>query len=68
MDKAVRVINRLKYQVKKLIESNSHRVVTPHTRYKTSGIYMIYINHFTNDNVVPIYIGQSKDIQMFSAK
>ncbi|GGA74899.1 GIY-YIG nuclease family protein [Ornithinibacillus halotolerans] len=63
MDKAVRVINKLKYQVKQLIESNSHREVTPQTKYKTSGIYMIYIDNFTNDRVVPVYIGQSKDIQ-----
>ena len=63
MDKTVRVVNKLKYQVKQLIEPNSHREVTPHTKYKTSGIYMIYIDNFTNDKVVPIYIGQSKDIQ-----
>ncbi|WP_368901884.1 excinuclease ABC subunit C [Oceanobacillus oncorhynchi] len=63
MDKAARVINRLKYQVKQLIECNSHREVTPQTKYETSGIYMIYIDSFNNDKVVPIYIGQSKDIQ-----
>ena len=63
MDKTVRVVNKLKYQVKQLIEPNSHREVTPHTKYKTSGIHMIYIDNFTNDKVVPIYIGQSKDIQ-----
>lgn len=56
-------INRLKYQVKELIKDNLHRRVTSHTKYKISGIYMIYIDNFTNDKVVPVYIGQSKDIQ-----
>lgn len=63
MSNSVRDIDKLKYQVKEIIEVNSHKEVTPQTKYKTSGIYMIYIDNFTNDRVVPIYIGQSKDIQ-----
>ncbi|PGE68195.1 excinuclease ABC subunit C [Bacillus toyonensis] len=56
-------IDNVKEQVKRLIQDNSYREVTPETRYKVSGIYMIYIDNFSNDKVVPIYIGQSKDIQ-----
>ncbi|KRG13035.1 hypothetical protein ACA30_17210, partial [Virgibacillus soli] len=63
MSNSARDIDRLKYHVKQLIKDNSHREVTPQTKYKTSGIYMIYIENFTDDKVVPIYIGQSKDIQ-----
>ncbi|MGM0939892.1 MAG: hypothetical protein ACQEWU_02810 [Bacillota bacterium] len=63
MSNGLRDINELNHQIKKLIDGNSHREVTPQTKYKTSGIYMIYIDNFTNDKVVPIYIGQSKDIQ-----
>ncbi|UOQ84613.1 excinuclease ABC subunit C [Gracilibacillus salinarum] len=59
----VRDINQLKDQVEKNIEDNSHREVTPQTQYNVSGIYMIYIDDFKNDKVVPIYIGQSKDVQ-----
>ncbi|WP_405098596.1 GIY-YIG nuclease family protein [Oceanobacillus sp. FSL H7-0719] len=63
MSNRVKDINQFKHQVKELIKDNPHKKVTPHTKYKISGIYMIYIDHFTNEEVVPIYIGQSKDIQ-----
>lgn len=56
-------IDNVKEQVQRFIQDNSYREVTPGTKYKVSGIYMIYIDYFSNDKVVPIYIGQSKDIQ-----
>lgn len=63
MDYNVNPINEIKQKVKKLIQDNLHREVSPETKHKVSGIYMIYIDHFTSNNIVPIYIGQSKDIQ-----
>ncbi|QUW23612.1 excinuclease ABC subunit C [Sporosarcina sp. Marseille-Q4063] len=63
MGNCVRDINELKQQVKQLIVENNHKEVTLQTKYKSSGIYMIYIDNFTDDKVVPIYIGQSIDIQ-----
>jgi adenylate kinase family enzyme len=63
MDSNVREINKIKYQVKQLIKDNLYREVTPETKHSISGIYMIYIDHFTSEKVVPIYIGQAKDIQ-----
>ncbi|HHT7061361.1 TPA: excinuclease ABC subunit C [Bacillus cereus] len=56
-------IDNVREQVKQFIQDNSYREVTPDTKYKVSGIYMIYIDNLSNDKVVPIYIGQSKDIQ-----
>ncbi|MCR8848352.1 excinuclease ABC subunit C [Rossellomorea sp. SC111] len=56
-------INDVKSMVNKLIEDHSGREITPNTNYNTSGIYMIYIDNFTSDKIVPIYIGQSKDVQ-----
>jgi hypothetical protein len=48
MDKTVQTIDDIKYHVKQLIQKNLHREVTPATKYKKSGIYMFYIDHFTN--------------------
>jgi hypothetical protein len=53
----------VRQQVKQLILDNSYREVTPYTEYNISGIYMIYIDEFTSDKIIPIYIGQAKDIQ-----
>jgi hypothetical protein len=63
MDKNIKDIDDIKTQVRQLIQENSHKEVTPETKYNIPGIYMIYIDNFTNDKIVPIYIGQSKNIQ-----
>lgn len=63
MSSSLRDINELKHKVKEIIKANSHREVTSQTKYKVSGVYMIYIDKFTKDKVIPVYIGQSKDIQ-----
>lgn len=56
-------IDDVKTEVRQLIADNSYREVTSETKLNASGIYMIYINNFSNDSIVPIYIGQSKNIQ-----
>ncbi|MBS4223846.1 excinuclease ABC subunit C [Lederbergia citrea] len=56
-------ISDVKGIVNQLIEEHSDREITSETKYNTSGIYMIYIDHLTSDKIVPIYIGQSKDVQ-----
>jgi hypothetical protein len=56
-------ISDVKSIVNQLIEEHSDREITSKTNYNTSGIYMIYINNFNSGNMVPIYIGQSKDVQ-----
>src|SRR5690625_1220024 len=55
--------HEIKQQAQQLIRTHQHREVTATTNYKTAGIYMIYVNHFVDDQFVPIYIGQAKDIQ-----
>jgi hypothetical protein len=57
------IFNNVKKIVKQLIQENIYREVTSETKLKISGIYMIYIDNFTSENIVPIYIGQAKDIQ-----
>ena len=37
--------------------------VLPTTKIKKSGIYMIYIDCFEDEKIIPIYIGKSTDIQ-----
>ena len=56
-------IDDIKKQVKQLIQDNLYREVTPETNLKVSGIYMIYIDNFSSEKIVPIYIGQAKNIQ-----
>ena len=63
MDNNVKKIDNIKYQVQQLIQYNLHREVTPETKHNISGIYMIYIDNFTSEKIVPIYIGQAKNIQ-----
>ncbi|ADU32520.1 hypothetical protein [Evansella cellulosilytica] len=63
MDNGGRTIDNIKSQVRHLLQENLYREVTPETKHNISGIYMIYIDHFTSEEIVPIYIGQAKDIQ-----
>ena len=63
MDTNVIQFENIKYQVEQLIQENLYREVTPETKHHISGIYMIYIDHFTSKKIVPFYIGQSTDIQ-----
>lgn len=37
--------------------------VLPTTKIRKSGIYMIYVDCFDDEKIIPIYIGQSTDIQ-----
>lgn len=56
-------IEDVKLQFHHLIQKNSAKEVTTETKYKISGIYMIYINNFSSDTIIPMYIGRSEDIQ-----
>ncbi|GIN88447.1 hypothetical protein J6TS2_48330 [Heyndrickxia sporothermodurans] len=63
MENAVKKMDFIRNQVKQLIQENLYREVTPKTKHNISGIYMIYIDNFTSEKIIPIYIGQAKDIQ-----
>ena len=41
----------------------SNEEILPTTKIKKSGIYMIYINCFDDEKIIPIYIGQALDVQ-----
>lgn len=63
MENYVKKIDNITYQVQHLIQDNLYREVTSETKHTISGIYMIYIDNFTSDKFVPIYIGKSNNIQ-----
>lgn len=53
-------------EIKSLVQNTikqNKTFVTPTTNWKISGIYMIYIDANYDDEVLPIYIGKSKNIQ-----
>ncbi|HDR7612510.1 TPA: GIY-YIG nuclease family protein [Bacillus mycoides] len=63
MNNNMKKIDNIKFQAKQLIQDNLYREVTPETKHNISGIYMIYVDNFTSEKIVPIYIGQSVNIQ-----
>lgn len=52
----------IKNAVLETIRASAEEVL-PTTKIKKSGIYMIYVDCFDDEKVIPIYIGQSNDIQ-----
>ena len=65
MDKGIVIFKKTKEKTIDIIESlkSSSYEVTQNSKNKTPGIYMIYIDGFESNNVLPIYIGKSIDIQ-----
>ena len=57
------MISDIKEKVIKYIRDNPYLEVNRQTKCKASGIYMIYIDDFSDDKIVPIYIGQTSDFQ-----
>ncbi|MFA9424477.1 MAG: GIY-YIG nuclease family protein, partial [Sedimentibacter sp.] len=45
------------------IKVNSCMEITNQTDYKNAGIYMIYIDNFSDEKIIPFYIGQTKNFQ-----
>lgn len=65
MDKGIVIFKKTKEKIIDIIESlkSSSYEVTQNSKNKTTGIYMIYIDGFESNEVLPIYIGKSIDIQ-----
>lgn len=53
------MIKELKKQIENIIKNNADKEITCETNNKDIGIYMIYINNFDDDKILPIYIGQT---------
>lgn len=53
------MFKQIKNKVKKIIDSNNNIEVKYNTNNKDKGIYMLYIDNFDDDKIIPIYIGQT---------
>ena len=53
----------IKAEVRAIFSSEKYKEVTRLTNYKLSGVYIIYIDCDNDNLVLPIYIGQSRNIQ-----
>ena len=51
----------LKEKIMNLIKEKNE--ITPKTKYKIGGIYMLYIDNFEDDKIIPFYIGKTHDFQ-----
>ena len=61
MDIITEEFKRLKNEVKELIKNKFE--VKSDTKITVAGIYMIYLDHFDDNRIIPIYIGRSNNIQ-----
>lgn len=57
------MISQIRYQVQLLITQNKHREVNRDSQHKRAGVYMIYIDNFDSETIIPFYIGQTKNFQ-----
>lgn len=53
------MFEKIKNKVKKIIKDRNVEEINNNTDSKNIGIYMIYIDNFNDDKVIPIYIGQT---------
>lgn len=53
------MFEKIKNKVKKIIKDRNVEEINNNTDNKNIGIYMIYIDNFNDDKVIPIYIGQT---------
>lgn len=53
------MFEKIKNTVKKIIKDRNVEEINNNTDSKNIGIYMIYIDNFNDDKVIPIYIGQT---------
>lgn len=57
------MFNTIRMAVLNLVEEHRENEVTSQTSIKHNGIYMLYVDNFDDDRVVPFYIGQSVNLQ-----
>lgn len=57
------MFENIKEKILQLIELHKTKELTNNTRYNESGIYLIYIDNFDDDSIIPFYIGQTTDFQ-----
>ena len=53
------MFEEIKNEIIKIVRSNNYIEINNHSNNKNIGIYMIYIDNFNDDKIIPIYIGQT---------
>lgn len=59
----LRTVDSLKEEILALVRASNDLEVTRSTSNGAAGIYMIYVDDFSDELVIPIYIGQTKNFQ-----
>ena len=53
------MFEEIKNEVKKIIIKNNNKEINNNSNNKNIGVYMIYIDNFNDDKIIPFYIGQT---------
>jgi len=60
---SILTFDKIRTDVLHIIEQNKVNEITRHSNVHESGVYMIYVDNFTDDTIIPFYIGQTTDFQ-----
>lgn len=53
------MFEKIRNEVKEVIKNSNNNEINNNSNNKNIGIYMIYIDNFNDDKIIPIYIGQT---------
>lgn len=57
------MFDKIRAQVQYMIEQHKANEVTRDSNFNNAGIYMLYVDCFTDEKIIPFYIGQTHDFQ-----
>lgn len=57
------MIEEIRREVLSIIEHNKANEITRHSNVRSAGVYMLYVDCFQDDSIIPFYIGQTSDFQ-----
>ena len=57
------MFDELKNKIKELIKENKDKEISNKTKYNSAGIYLLYVDNFSDNKIIPFYIGQTVDLQ-----
>lgn len=60
---AQKIFSEIKQNVKQLIQNNVDKEITRNTNHKLPGVYLLYVNDFSDNKIIPFYIGQTDNFQ-----
>ena len=57
------MFKNIQREVLNIIEKNQKNEITRHTKVYEAGVYMLYVDAFNDDIIIPFYIGQTNNFQ-----